>query len=126
MLGTANSVQVLGRVLVSGGGGGSTSVVLFGAEQHNTAVMDVNGTQTVNPHVVTGSASITNPAASVAVSFSGAATFAGNASFFCTANDTTNPAAVQINYNNGGNGFTLVLPAAPAVSDTIRFQCTGN
>jgi hypothetical protein len=122
VLGTASSVQVLGRVLASGAGG-STPVVLFGPEQHNTAVTDINGNQTINPHIVTGSAS-TTAATSVAVTFSGAAAFSSNTSFFCTANDTTATTAVQISYTNGGNGITLTLPAA--ATDTIRFQCTGN
>jgi len=126
VIGNSSSVQVLGRVLSTNGGAGTYTVVLFGPEQHNVAVMDVNGNQTANPHVVTGSASVTNPATTVAVGFSGAAAYTGTNTFFCTANDTTNPAAVQINYNNNGNGFTLVLAVTPLVADTIRFQCTGN
>jgi len=123
VLGSARSIQVLGRVLSTNGGAGTYAVVLFGPEQHEIAVTDINGNQTINPHVVTGSAS-TTASASVAVTFAGAAAFTSNTSFFCTANDTTAPTAVQISYTNGGNGITLTLPAA--VTDTIRFQCTGN
>ena len=124
VLGNASSVQVLGRVLTNNVAAGTYSVVLFGPEQRQIAVTGTTGVQTTNPHIVTGSATVPAASTSVAVNFSGAAAYTSATSFFCTANDTTLPTAVQVNYNNGGNGITLTLPAI--ATDTIRFQCTGN
>jgi hypothetical protein len=80
---------------------------------------DHSGTQKTGTRIVADSGTLSG--GTLTVNFTGAAIFGGAGNYFCTANDTTGPSAIEITYNTGaqvvftGNG-----------THSFRYVCIGN
>lgn len=89
------------------------------------AVYNAAGTQTVNAHIVSDTATLTSGTpANKSVTLAGAAAFASSTSYSCVANNLSAAANTLQITNNSGSQFTVTsVSAAP---DTFSFICTGN